>query len=436
MVVNEGEKLYNLFLKNRRISTDSRNIPEDCLFFALKGERFDGNRFAKVALQKGAAYAIVDDPSVVEDKKYILVDDTLEALQQLARHHRERLDIPLIGITGSNGKTTTKELIAGVLSQNHNLLATKGNLNNHIGVPLSILQINDQHDIAVVEMGANHPGEIAFLSEIARPQYGIITNVGKAHLEGMGDFEGVKKTKKELYDFIKKTNGKILINIEDVDLMQMANDISRLTYGYANISANVRAHQISAEPYLSIEWSAVGYQEAFSVETQLLGEYNWPNVMAAIAAGVLFGVKPTDINKALASYRPSDNRSQYLVTGSNEVFLDAYNANPTSMQKALTSFMKLNKTNKCLILGEMKEMGVDAEREHGIIVEMIRKFRHEFDTVLLVGEEFSKLVPPNTETFIDTEDLKSYLEKSPLKGKTIMVKGSRSNQLETLTEVL
>ena len=436
MAVNEGEKLYNLFLKNRRISTDSRNIPEDCLFFALKGERFDGNRFANSALQKGAAYAIVDEPSVVENERYILVDDTLEALQQLARYHRERLDIPLIGITGSNGKTTTKELITGVLSQNHNLLATKGNLNNHIGVPLTILQINDQHDIAVVEMGANHPGEIAFLSEIARPQYGIITNVGKAHLEGMGDFEGVKKTKKELYDFIKKTNGKILINIEDVDLMQMANDIPRLTYGYANTSANVRAHKISAEPYLSLEWSAVGYQEVFSIKTQLLGEYNWTNVMAAIATGILFGVTPTDINRALTSYSPSDNRSQYLVTASNEVFLDAYNANPTSMQKALTSFMKLSKTNKCLILGEMKEMGVDAEREHKIIVELIHKFRDEFDTVLLVGEEFSKLSPPNTKTFFDTEALKGFLETSPLQGKTIMVKGSRSNQLEILTEVL
>ncbi|MCF8308479.1 MAG: UDP-N-acetylmuramoyl-tripeptide--D-alanyl-D-alanine ligase [Bacteroidales bacterium] len=436
MTVNEVEKLYNRFLKNRRISTDSRNIPADCLFFALKGERFDGNRFAKPALQKGAAYAIVDDPSVVENGKYILVDDALEALQQLARHHRERLDIPLIGITGSNGKTTTKELISGVLSQNYNLLATEGNLNNHIGVPLTILQINDEHDIAVVEMGANHPGEIALLSEIARPHYGLITNVGKAHLEGMGDLEGVKKTKKELYDFIKKTNGKILINIEDVDLMLMANDIPRLTYGHANTNANVRAHQISANPYLSIEWSAVGYKEVFSIETQLLGEYNWTNVMAAIAAGILFGVTPADINIALASYSPSDNRSQYLATDSNEVFLDAYNANPTSMQKALTSFMKLNKTNKCLILGDMKEIGVDAEREHGIIVEMINKFRDKFDTVLLVGEEFSKLAPADTETFLDTESLKGYLEKSPLKGKTIMVKGSRSNQLESLTEVL
>ncbi|MCF8231059.1 MAG: UDP-N-acetylmuramoyl-tripeptide--D-alanyl-D-alanine ligase [Bacteroidales bacterium] len=436
MTEKKVEQLYNLFLKHPLISLDSRNVQKDSLFFALKGEHFNGNRFAKSALQKGASYAIIDEPYVAENDNYILVEDSLDALQRLARHHRERLDIPFIGITGSNGKTTTKELISCVLGQKYNLIATRGNLNNHIGVPLTILQINNQHDLAVIEMGANHQGEIAFLCEIARPQYGIITNVGKAHLEGMGGLEGVKKTKKELYDFIRKVNGKILVNIGDVDLMSIADDIPRLTYGSASTKARVKAHQIRANPRLSLEWSTISYQKVFSLDTQLLGEYNWTNVMAAIAAGILFEVPATDINNALASYKPSDNRSQYLVTDSNEVILDAYNANPTSMQKALTSFMKLNSRNKCLILGEMKEIGVEAGHEHENIVEMIRKNREMFDNVFFVGEEFSKLSPKAAVTFTDSEELKEYLKKHPVKGKTILVKGSRVNQLESLIEVL
>lgn len=436
MVEEKILKIYDQFLKTPSVTIDSRKVRKGSIFFALRGESLDGNQFAEKALQDGAALAIVDEPGVVKNENYILVDDTLKALQNLARHHRKKFNIPFIGITGSNGKTTTKELISLVLSQKYNVISTGGNYNNHIGVPLTLLQVNADHQIAVIEMGANHPGEIALLSDIALPDYGIITNVGKAHLEGFGSFEGVKKTKKELYDHIRAVNGKILINNEDYDLMMMAGDISRITYGFAPNQADVIAHQIKTNPYLELVWESVKDGSKYSLETSLLGEYNWTNVLAAITAGVLFGVKPDDINQAIASYKPSNNRSQYLKTNSNEIILDAYNANPTSMEKAIDNFLKLKKQNKCLILGDMMELGEDSAKEHETILEMISKNRGKLDSVLLVGEQFSAINPVYAEVFVNTDLVKKYLLENPLKRKTILVKGSRGNHLETLTELL
>lgn len=430
------EKLYREFNKNPIVVIDSRKARKGSIFFGLRGEKFDGNSFANEALRNGAALAVVDDPAVAKNQKYLLVDSALEALQNLALYHRKKFNIPFIGITGSNGKTTTKELITRVLRQKYKVLATSGNYNNHIGVPLTLLEVSSNHQIAVIEMGANHPGEIEKLCDIALPDYGLITNVGKAHLEGFGSFEGVKKTKKELYDHVKKVNGKILINIEDFDLVMMADDISRITYGFATNKADVVAHQVEADPFLKLVWESVKYKTQYSQKTKLLGEYNWTNVMAAITAGILFGVNPDEISRAIASYEPSNNRSQYLKTSGNEIILDAYNANPTSMEKAIENFLKLKKENKCLILGEMMELGEQSTEEHETIVEMISKNKHKLDQVFLVGQQFGKLNPDFALSFGETESVKNYLKDNPLKGKTILVKGSRGNHLEELTKVL
>lgn len=436
MTDNDIKKIYELFLKYPVINTDSRKVEQGSLFFALKGENFDGNQFAGTAISNGAAYAVVDNSSLVKDDRYILVDDALRALQLLAQYHRRKYNIPFIGITGSNGKTTTKELMTSVLSQKYEVISTSGNFNNHIGVPLTLLQLNNKHEIAVIEMGANHRGEIDTLCEIVKPGYGIITNVGKAHLEGFGSFEGVKKTKKELYDHIRKVNGSILINIEDDDLRRMAEGINKITYGYTNKKAEVFAQQIKAEPFLSIVWKSWKYKQSFRVQTKLLGDYNWSNVMAAITAGILFGIEPEEINSAVAAYDPSNNRSQFLKTSSNEIILDAYNANPTSMEKALQNFFKLKKNNKCLILGDMMELGEESRKEHESILKIINRNRQEFDKVFLVGEQFEALQTKDAITFNSTDSIKAYLREKPLKSKTILVKGSRGNHLETLTEVL
>jgi len=430
------EKIYRLFNKNPDIVIDSRNVRKGSIFFGLKGEQFDGNSFAGEAIRNGAAMAVVDDPQVACSEECFLVDDTLKTLQNLALYHRKKFNIPFIGITGSNGKTTTKELITRVLEQKYNVIATRGNYNNHIGVPLTLLQVNASHQIAVIEVGANHPGEIGTLCNIALPDYGLITNVGKAHLEGFGTFEGVKKTKKELYDHIKTVGGKILINIEDFDLVMMAREISRITFGFATNKADVVAHQVETNPFLKVVWESVKYKGQYSLETKLLGEYNWTNVMAAITAGILFGLNPAEINNAVASYEPSNNRSQYLKTPENEIILDAYNANPTSMEKAIENFLKLKKENKCLILGEMMELGEQTIAEHETILEIISKNKHNLDQVFLIGKQFSELIPDFAMSFRDTKEAKSYLKKNPLKRKTILVKGSGGNQLEDLTEVL
>lgn len=435
MTVNLKE-LYGYYQQHPVISTDSREIFSGCLFFALKGDNFDGNEYALQALQKGAAFAVVDDPVLAEQEGCLFVENTLKALQDLAIEHRNRLSIPFLGITGSNGKTTTKELITKVLGQKYNVMATEGNLNNHIGVPLTILKVTEQHEIAVIEMGANHPGEIATLARLARPGYGIITNVGKAHLEGFGSMEGVKKTKKELFDYIQRVEGIVLLNIEDYDLVMMAGNVSRLTYGSTTITADVIAKDIKADPFLQITWKSVNHFDQYEIATHLLGWYNWTNVMAAVAAGVLFGVAPRKINEAIVSYNPSNNRSQFLETADNDVIMDAYNANPTSMQMALKNFLQLNKHQKCLILGEMMELGNEAQKEHDAIMQIIRENRTKLDKVMLVGKQFCAVAIQDTLQFNTTGEIIQYIKENPMTGKTILIKGSRGNKLEMLTDVL
>ena len=354
--------LYQIFLDCQLVTTDSRNCPEGSLFIALKGESFNGNAFAGKALETGCAYAIIDEPeyAVEGDQRYILVDNCLQTLQQLANYHRRQLGTRVIGITGTNGKTTTKELISAVLSQSHNILYTLGNLNNHIGVPSTLLRLKAEHDLAVIEMGANHPGEIKFLSEIAEPDCGIITNVGKAHLEGFGSFEGVIKTKGELYDFLRKKEGStVFIHHDNAYLMNIAGGLNLIPYGTED-DLYVNGRITGNSPYLTFEWKAGKAGETYQVQTQLIGEYNFPNALAAITIGLFFGVEAAKINEALAGYTPQNNRSQLKKTNDNTLIIDAYNANPTSMMAALQNFRNMEVPHKMLLLGDMRELGAES----------------------------------------------------------------------------
>ncbi|MDX9906313.1 MAG: UDP-N-acetylmuramoyl-tripeptide--D-alanyl-D-alanine ligase, partial [Bacteroidales bacterium] len=348
--MKSAEEIYALFQKYPGISTDSRDIRPGNLFFAIRGANFDGNRFANDALNIGAAYAIVDDPASVSNDRSILVEDVLGTLQEIARIHRSGIKAKVIGITGSNGKTTTKELIARVLSAGFNTLSTKGNLNNHIGVPLTILSITPDTEFAIVEMGANHPGEIAALCQIVRPDYGIITNIGKAHLEGFGSFEGVIRAKSELYDFLRNTGGIALVNQDDPLLMKLSAGLQTINYGSGK-DARCNGQIIKQTPFLSLEWSA-GNKSGTTV-TKLTGAYNFGNILAAICTGVTFGIEPQSIDDAVSAYVPDNNRSQWLKTRFNTLILDAYNANPSSMSAALMNFDTLEGKSKAAILGDM-----------------------------------------------------------------------------------
>ena len=385
----ELSALYQIFLECNTVTTDSRNCPKDSMFIALKGDSFNGNAFATQAINDGCAYAIVDEAAhaVKGDKRYILVDSCIETLQQLANYHRRQLGTRIIGITGTNGKTTTKELISAVLSQSYNILYTQGNLNNHIGVPVTLLRLKAEHDLAVIEMGANHPGEIKSLAEIAEPDYGIITNVGKAHLEGFGSFEGVIKTKGELYDFLRKKEGAIIfIHHDNPYLMNIASGLNQIPYGNDE-SLYVNGHVTGNSPYLTFEWKAGKNGENYEVETQLIGEYNFPNALAAITIGRFFKVEPQKINKALTEYAPQNNRSQLKKTAENTLIIDAYNANPTSMMAALENFNKMTVAHKMLILGDMRELGAESAAEHQKIVDFIKAC--EFEKVIFVGNLFA-----------------------------------------------
>lgn len=360
-------KLYEIYKSHPVISTDSRTCPAGSLFFALKGENFDANAFALSALERGASYAVIDNPKYAVDKRFILVNNALETLQDLAKFHRRQLGTKIIGITGTNGKTTTKELIAAVLSQKFSTHFTQGNFNNHIGVPLTLLQLKPEHEIAVVEMGANHPGEIKMLLGIAEPDFGLITNVGKAHLEGFGSFEGVKASKAELYDFIRKGNGKIFLNVENEDLQEMAcnsgfsDSENILSYGLnSDIEGKLAIGKVvSSSPLLEME--CLTSEGKFILETQLIGAYNAENVLAAVAIGTYFGVSNKKIKFALENYQPQNNRSQFAQTAKNKLIVDAYNANPTSMQAAILNFAEMDAENKTLIVGDMLELGVRSD---------------------------------------------------------------------------
>ena len=427
--------LYQIFMSCNGVTTDSRNCPDGSLFFALKGDSFDGNKFAATALQNGSSYAVVDDSSVVVkgDKHYILVEDTLKTLQDLANYHRHQLGTRIIGITGTNGKTTTKELIAAVLSQSHNVLYTQGNLNNHIGVPLTLLRLKADNDLAVIEMGANHPGEIKFLVNIVEPNYGIITNVGKAHLEGFGSFEGVIKTKGELYDFLRnKLDSTIFIHHDNSYLMKMSEGLNIIPYGAAD-SLYVNGHVTDCSPFLSFEWKAGKSGELHHVNTQLIGDYNFPNALAAITIGRFFGVEPRNIDKALSEYKPSNNRSQLKKTEENTLIIDTYNANPTSMQASLSNFNKMQVKNKMLILGDMRELGAESINEHLKIIDFLRECK--FTDIVLVGSQFAAC---NSEfkTYPDASSLIEDLKKNKPKGRTILIKGSNGIKLFTVPDYL
>ena len=392
------------------VSTDTRNLPADCVFFGLHGANFDGNKFAKQALEQGASLAVIDNPEYALPEGTLLVEDTLLALQDLARAWRRELGLPIIGITGTNGKTTTKELLATVLSTKYHLHYTQGNLNNQIGVPLTLLQITRVHEMAIVEMGASHPGDIKELVDIAEPNYGLITNVGRAHLEGFGSFEGVQRTKQELYDYLVAHNGTIFRNADNPYLMRM--------------HENALASRLSPLASSPITYTTGTMPSG----THLVGEYNAENVSSAICVGEYFGISPEQALEAIRQYVPTNNRSQSMQTANNQLIVDAYNANPTSMQAAINAFK-----GDTYILGAMRELGDYSHLEHQNIVNMLAE--RKADTVLLVGEEYLQTTSPYP-VFENVEQLHKYLEDNPIKGKHILLKGSRSTRMEKLLDVL
>lgn len=427
------ENLFELFYSTSGICTDTRKIEKNCLFICIKGENFDGNKFAIDAKEKGAKYVIVDDKSKEQIENGIyLVESSVLFLQKLANFHRKKFDIPIIGITGSNGKTTSKELINAVLSEKHNVLATIGNLNNHLGVPFTLLRLNSAHEIAIIEMGANKPGDIQELAEIAEPTHGIITNIGKAHLEGFINFEGVLKTKTELYRNIENSKGTIIFNSDD-DILSNAipSTTNNVSYGINN--ASVSGELLSLSPFVEMKWKSENY-ESSSLETQLIGKYNFYNFLAAVCFGKLFDVPNDLISKAIENYTPTNNRSQVKKTDKNTLILDCYNANPTSMKSAIESFQMNSAPDKILILGDMKELGEESQAEHQNIINLIEKFQL---STYVVGDFFSKVESKNIiQSFEQTEELKSHLQSNPIENKLILLKGSRSIKLEILEEIL
>lgn len=426
----EIAELYKCFMECGKVTTDSRNCPEGSMFIALKGETFNGNAFAAQALKQGCRYAVIDE-SEYAGEGTILVDNCLQALQQLANYHRRQLKTPVIGITGTNGKTTTKELISTVLSRKFNTLYTEGNFNNHIGVPLTLLRLTKEHEMAVVEMGANHPGEIKTLVHIAEPDYGIITNVGKAHLQGFGSFEGVIRTKGELYDFLRDKGGAtIFIQNENPYLNGIAEGLTCVRYGQT-AGLYVSGELISCSPFLSFRWTAEGVSH--EVNTHLIGSYNLDNMLAAAAIGRYFGVSDDDISSALASYLPHDNRSQLKETADNKLIVDAYNANPTSMMAALKNFRQVEAPHKMVILGDMKELGEASREEHQKVVDYLKECG--FDRVVLVGPEFAAATH-SYQTFQHVDEVLADIRMHKPQGYYILIKGSNSMKLSQLPEYL
>lgn len=429
----ELDTIFEIFKKCTGVTTDSRNCQTGNLFVALKGDAFNGNKFAAQALEAGCSHAIIDEPEYAADERYIVVSDALDTLQQLARLYREQFDIPVIGITGTNGKTTTKELVTAVLSEKYKIHSTRGNFNNDIGVPKTLFALDGSHEIAVVEMGASHPGDIKRLVEIAEPQYGLITNVGLAHLQGFGSFEGVKKTKGELYDYLRQHSGsRVFVNAGDDNLMTMAEGMETVRYGTDEAEGlTVSGSIVSCSPKLSFKWNAAG--KSHKVDTQLVGSYNIYNMLAAVCVGLTFGVDEEKICHALSSYEPRNNRSQLDESGRNTLLVDAYNANPTSMAAAVTNFSLIDANHKMAILGDMKELGADSSAEHQRITDMLSNAGIE--TVWLVGSEFAKTQCAYRK-FNDVEEVKAAIGAEDISGRFILIKGSNSTRLSQLVEVL
>ena len=427
------DKLYTAYLASRHVTTDSRAITPGCIFFAFRGANFDGNAFAPQALEQGAALCVISDPQYKVDDRCIVVPDVLATLQELAREHRRHLTIPVIGITGTNGKTTTKELVHAVLARRYKTSATAGNFNNHLGVPLTILAIPADTQIAIVEMGANHPGEIADLCSIADPDCGLITNVGRAHLEGFGSFDGVIRTKTELYRHLAAKNGLVFVNADNEHLMPIAKNIDHhLTYG-SSAEADTRGTYVGSDPYMHFYFE-VG-DNVYNTHSHLLGAYNFDNAMAAVAVGLHFGVEPWDIKEAIEAYTPANQRSQWKETANNNLYLDCYNANPSSMAAALRAFSDIKAPHKAAIIGAMRELGSTSLEEHQRLVDTLDK--SHLDYCLLIGPEFDGIsLTNNTKHVNTTEEAITLLKEWGPKGYTILIKGSNSNRLWTLEEFL
>jgi UDP-N-acetylmuramoyl-tripeptide--D-alanyl-D-alanine ligase len=430
--------LYKIFEQHSVVCTDTRDIKKEAIFFALKGTNFNGNAFAEQAIKAGCAYAVVDEEQYVKGKNFLFVPNVLEALQALANYHRRMLNTPVIAITGSNGKTTTKELIYLALSKKYNTISTKGNLNNHIGVPLTLLTLTNVHEMAVVEMGANHVGEIAELCAIAEPDYGIITNIGRAHLEGFGGPEGVKKAKGELYEYIKKKKGLLFVNADDETLVKLAAGNRILSYGTTN-QVDVQGTLVKADPFVKMRWkrkeSLTPLIDRHLEDTHLAGRYNFENLLAAATIASHFGVDEQKINEALESYTPSNSRSQLIDKGTNKILLDAYNANPTSMKAAIDNFGDMKWPNKILVLGDMLELGADTAKEHQAIIDLIKE--KDVAQVFLVGKYFKEV--KNTigaQLFNTAETLCEYFKKNSVTNSSFLIKGSRGVKLEKVVEVL
>ena len=431
------DDIYSRFLECKGVTTDSRKCGPGLMFFALKGERFDGNEFVRAALEQGCTYAVTDDAARYDasDGRMILVDNTLAALQQMAAMHRRTLKTPVIGITGTNGKTTTKELTNAVMSTTYNVLCTQGNLNNSIGVPLTVLGLKPEHEYAIVEMGASHPGDIKELVEVSQPDYGLITNVGKAHLLGFGSFEGVKRTKGELYDWLREHGGTAFVNRDNEHLQQMCTGLPLIEYGKpGHDGLLVEGEVLECNPFVKFRWHS-GKGSWHTVQTNLIGAYNVDNALAAITIGLKFGVSEDKASEAVAGYKPQNNRSQLTRTERNSLVVDAYNANPTSMAAAIENFSMMKADNKMLILGDMRELGEVSEAEHRHIVELLKE--KNFTQVWLVGAEFAKAAQGSGyRLFPDVEAVNAALNAEPLNRKTILIKGSNSIGLpKTITNL-
>ncbi len=422
------EELYKLYQQYPSVQTDTRKVKEDDIFFALKGENFNGNTFVQKAIDAGAAYAVIDEEQYAVFGKTVLVGDVLTTLQQLAKHHRQQFNIPFIAVTGSNGKTTTKELIHAVLSSSFKTYTTEGNLNNHIGIPLTILKIKEDAEIAVIEMGANHQQEIASYCEYALPTHGLITNCGKAHLEGFGGVEGVRKGKGELFDYLRKNNGTAFVMWDYDYLQEMSTSISNI-HKYGTHDAQTTGTLIQSEPFLEVSIS--NEEPIYSIKTRLVGDYNLPNVLAAVAVGKYFNISDDKIKEAIENYTPSNSRSQLMEVGTNKIILDAYNANPSSMKLAIENFAKINADNKVMLLGAMAELGEESLAEHKGIIKLIQQY--PWKNVVLVGGDFLKTEHPYLQ-FNNAEEAKVWIQQQVFENTHLLIKGSRSMQMEKVLD--
>lgn len=435
VAMNTIEQLHQLFLNGAPICTDTRSITSGSLFFALKGAQFNGNTFAAKALEAGAVAVVVDEAGWIPEGDHVfLVDDALKSLQDLAHHHRKQFNIPVIGITGSNGKTTTKELLNKVLSQKLRVLCTKGNLNNHIGVPLTLLGLNNTHELAIIEMGANHQREIELLCNIAAPTHVLITNVGKAHLEGFGGFEGVKKGKGEMYVYAKENQSVVFINRNNPHLISMLGSYDHVVSYGTDPSNEVCGTLIDNNSHVALDWRHKELSQKQHIQSHITGNYNFENILSAIAAGMHFGVNPQQINEAIASYIPDNQRSQEISKGSNHIVLDAYNANPTSMEAAIRNFDKNFKGPRAVFLGDMFELGESSAAEHKTVLELVKSCR--FDKVVLVGPRFKEAGASATDAlfFENSAAASDWLRQNPLKNYNVLIKGSRSSKMEVVLE--